>query len=152
MNENEYRLPPPQTYRGPSGVMRNSPWLTGEDIPNNMVVPVTIEAVYFRPEVRFKPDSEPEPVYSLKLRDKKKELRINNTTRKTLNEMFGPDTASWVGQSIGLRTVQQMVAGKMLTVIVVVQAQRGSGAPANSKHPVSGAEHADVDELPEIPF
>lgn len=126
----DFQLPDPEPYTGMSGGMSMSKWLRGEDIPQGKVVPATAESVLVRRGVRFRAEDEPSDIYSLRLADKSKELKITSTIRKTLTEWFGADTRNWIGKSFGITTIMQMIAGKRMAVIDVVRLPEGVAPPS----------------------
>ncbi len=96
-------------YTGSTGAMRDSLWLTNEDIPHDKDTVVTIEKVNLRRGYKFKGSKGAKDTFSLVFAGKKRELRVNATIRKTLNALSGSTVASaWKGMTIAL-FVQQDV-------------------------------------------
>lgn len=101
----------PVDYKGSTGAMRDSLWLTNEDIPHDVDTIVTIEKVNLRRGYKFKGGSSKaaKDTFSLVFKGKKRELRVNATIRKTLNALSGGTTADkWYGMTVAL-FVQQDV-------------------------------------------
>jgi len=101
----------PVEYRGSTGAMRDSLWLTNEDIPHDADTIVTIEKVNLRRAYKFKGGSSKaaKDTFSLVFKGKKRELRVNATIRKTLNALSGGTTSDkWYGMTVAL-FVQQDV-------------------------------------------
>lgn len=90
------------SYRGPSGIARESPWLTHEDLTDGKDVVVTIEDVLLRKDVTYEGGRKKPKVLALKFKGKERELAVNATNRRVLNDMFGTDTGGWVGKPIAL--------------------------------------------------
>lgn len=149
-------------YTGSTGAMRDSLWLTNEDIPHDKDTTVTIEKINLRRGYKFKGSKGAKDTYSLVFVGKKRELRVNATIRKTLNALTGSTVASaWKGMTIAL-FVQQDVGRPDGTIgpAVRVRAKRlpqGAGstnaakaatAPAKAEiaEPATGqAEHDPID-------
>ncbi len=151
-------------YTGSTGAMRDSLWLTNEDIPHDADTIVTIEKVNLRRAYKFKGGSSKaaKDTFSLVFKGKKRELRVNATIRKTLNALTGSTVASaWKGMTIAL-FVQQDVGRPDGTIgpAVRVRAKRlpqaagstnaakAATVPAKpeSVEPVAGqAEHDPID-------
>lgn len=95
------------SYRGPSGIARDSDWLTNEDIPHKGDTILTIEDVKFYKNLKFGPRTE-ERKLSLKFKERKRELVLNSTNRKTVALLFGPDTTDWIGRKLALWVEQDV--------------------------------------------
>ena len=94
-------VPPPKEYLGPSGVIRNSIWLTSEDIPNDKDTPVTIEKVNMRRQVKFAGGRARDVAVSLKFVGKDRELLVNATAKKVLNALANSNLCgAWKGMNI----------------------------------------------------
>lgn len=89
-----------QEYRGPSGIARNSPWLTNEDIPHDSDTAVEISGVFFHRAIKFQAGRTEENRISLAFAGKKRRLVINATNRNVLNKLFSPNTDAWFGKRI----------------------------------------------------
>lgn len=97
----EYQTPPGRPYRGPSGVARDSVWLTNEDLPHDRDVVVTIENVMIRDEVKFAGGRVKHNVISLKFVGKQRELGLTAAcNRKTMNLLYTTNVANWVGKRV----------------------------------------------------
>ena len=96
-------------YKGSTGAMRDSLWLTNEDIPHDAETIVTIEKVNLRRAYKFRGSKAEKDTFSLVFKGKKRELRVNAAIRKTLNALSGGTTADkWYGMTVAL-FVQQDV-------------------------------------------
>lgn len=95
-------------YKGPSGVARDSTWLTSEDLPHDRDVVVTIESVVRRDNVTFQQGRKKPVTLALKFAGRERQLLTNATHRKVLNMLFGTPCAKWFGQRVALY-VQQNV-------------------------------------------
>jgi len=115
-----------QTYKGPSGVGRDSQWLTWEDLPPEKDVNVTIVNVVRHAKVKFQGGRVRENMLSLHFKGASRELGLNATNRRMLVKMFGGLTDGWFGQKIALYIAQTQMAGE--TVNCVRIRDRGSVA------------------------
>jgi hypothetical protein len=102
MSDN-YDVPKGVDYKGPSGIARDSIWLTSEDLPHDRDTLVTIEAVVRRNNVTFQGGRKKLVMLSLKFVGKTRELGLNATNRKTLMALFhSNECAAWYGKRIKL--------------------------------------------------
>ena len=101
---NDFETPPGRPYEGPSGIARDSVWLTNEDVPHDRDTVLTIERVNRRDNVKFQGGRTKPVVLSLEFKEtKRRELGLNATNRKTLTRLFGSSRcADWVGKRIAL--------------------------------------------------
>ena len=96
-------LPPGVSYVGPTGAIRDSNWLTNEDISHTEDTIVTIEDVMMRKGVKFQGGRTKERAYSLKFVGRKRELLVNATSKKLLNLLSGAaNCGAWRGLTIAL--------------------------------------------------
>lgn len=110
MSKHDFETPAPKQWDGPSGIARDSVWLTQEDIPHDRDTVLTIERVNRRDEVKFQGTGKAKPVVlSLQFKGVRRELGLNATNRKALARLFGSKCAGWVGKRIAL-FVQQGVS------------------------------------------
>jgi hypothetical protein len=92
-----------KSYRGPSGIARDSMWLSQEDLPMGKDVPVEIEDVRLFDEVTFGQGREVKNVLALKFKGKDRMLALNATNRRSLMTLSGTNMAGeWVGKTIAL--------------------------------------------------
>lgn len=109
-----------EVYKGPSGIGRDSPWLTSEDLPADKDVPVTIESVVVYRNVTFQGGRTKPIVLALKFKDKARVLGLNSTNRKVIATLYGNDTASWFGRRIILYVDPDVrFAGKTVAAVRV---------------------------------
>ena len=101
-------LPKGQEYKGPSGIARESCWLTNEDIPHDRDVTVTIESVVLRRGVKFQGGRTKDVSLSLKFVGKQRELALNATNRKVLAALYGPNTGDWFSRKVALYVEQDV--------------------------------------------
>jgi len=105
MTTNE--TPQGQEYRGPSGIARDSNWLTNEDLPHDRDTVVTIESVILRRALKMQGGRPKDIALSLKFVGKGRELMLNATHRKTLAAVFGTNQCeAWFGKKIALYVEQ----------------------------------------------
>lgn len=102
-------IPAGQDYKGPSGIARDSTWLTNEDIPHDRDTIVTIESVTLRRNLKMQ-NGRPKPIaLSLKFVGKQRELMLNATNRKMLGALFQTnDTGAWFGKRVALFVEQDV--------------------------------------------
>jgi hypothetical protein len=81
-------VPPGADYRGPSGIARESLWLSSEDLPHDKDTEVTIESVVLRRNLTMQGGRPKVVALSLKFVGKQRELMLNATNRKTLGAIF----------------------------------------------------------------
>lgn len=102
-------VPPGDIYRGPSGIARESQWLSNEDIPHDRDSVVTIEAVVRRDNLTMQGGRTKKVGLSLRFVGKSRELLLNATNRKTLAIMFGTnECAQWFGKRVALFVEQNV--------------------------------------------
>jgi len=92
-------------FTGMASQMRDSDWLASEDFklpdaPGYSQEVVTIEKVLERHNVTFEGGRKKPRVWTLRLREKERELVINATNREILKKLFGPDSKKWLGKKI----------------------------------------------------
>jgi len=105
-------VPTPQEYLGPSGIIRNSVWLTNEDIDHDKDTLVTIETVHIRKDVKFAEGRKRDVAVSLKFAGKKRELLVNATIKKVLDGLAGSTKcADWKGMQVLLYVVDGVRRG-----------------------------------------
>ncbi|MEY4783695.1 MAG: hypothetical protein RIR41_1630 [Pseudomonadota bacterium] len=102
-------IPVGELYRGPSGIARESTWLTSEDLQHDRDGIVTIEAVVRRDNLTMQGGRTKKVGLSLRFVGKQRELLLNATNRKTLAVMFGTnECAQWFGKRIALFVEQNV--------------------------------------------
>jgi len=104
----DFNVPKGQDYKGPSGIARDSNWLTNEDIPHEHDTPVTIESVILRRNVKFQGGRTKAVSLALKFVGKTRELALNATNRKMLAALFGTNTEGWFGKRVALFVEQDV--------------------------------------------
>lgn len=90
------------SYRGPSGIGRESPWLTAEDLIEGTDRVLVIEDVLARKDVVFQGGRKRPLMLALRFKGMQRELGLNATNRKRLNNLYGYDTTGWVGKPVAL--------------------------------------------------
>lgn len=132
-----------QQYRGDSRdiVKSDSFWFSSDDVPADATegYVVQIEDVLARRGVKFNKGRSREVEVFLKFAGIEKELRVNITIRRVLDQVFSPDTSTWVGKWVTL-FVQQGIkceGGEVRTGVRVRNQQtrppeprRAASAPA----------------------
>jgi len=111
-------------YAGPSGIARDSTWLTAEDLVEGKDLGVTIKRVILYPKVTFEAGRTRENYVGLEFEGKQRILGMNATNRKVLNKMFGNITAGWKGKKITLFVSQTTMKGETVKCVRI----RDSGA------------------------
>lgn len=105
----DIEVPTGTDYRGPSGIARDSVWLTSEDLPHDKETIVTIESVVLRRNLTMQGGRPKKVALSLKFAGKDRELMLNATNRKTLAALFGTnDCAEWFSKRIALYVEQDV--------------------------------------------
>lgn len=102
-------VPQGTPYKGPSGIARESTWLTNEDIPHDKDTAVQIEAVVRRDNLTMEGGRAKKVALSLRFVGRSRELLLNATNRKTLAALFNStDTGSWFGKWVALFVEQDV--------------------------------------------
>lgn len=95
--------PPGTDYRGPSGIARDSTWLTSEDLPHDKDTVVEIETVRLRKNLQMQGGRPKNIALSLKFKGKQRELMLNSTNRKMLARLCNTnECGGWFGKRITL--------------------------------------------------
>lgn len=89
-----------EEYRGPSGIARDSNWLSSEDLPLGRDVPAQIESVIFHKHLTMQGGRPLNNKIALRFQGKARELLLNATNRKTLVALFGATCADWFGKRV----------------------------------------------------
>ena len=108
---------PPKDYQGPVSAMRESPWLSSEDLedPNCKgwrEVVVTISGVKEIVDAQFKGGRTKAKCYALVFAGKDRWLVLNGVNRETCKELFGRRAADWIGKQITLYVKPDVRLGK----------------------------------------
>jgi hypothetical protein len=101
-DNNDDRAGKPVPYGGPSGIGRDSVWLTAEDLPDEKDITLEIEEVLDRQNVTFEGGRKKPHVLTLKFARFQRELGLNATNRRSLNRLYGKITANWRGKRVTL--------------------------------------------------
>lgn len=109
--------PKGKAYEGPSGVGRDSVWLTAEDLIEGKDLKVTIEQVILYPEVSFQGGRKRLNLLGLKFAGKERVLGLNATNRKALNRMFGNVVKGWRAQQVTLFVSETQMAGETVKCV-----------------------------------
>jgi hypothetical protein len=120
--DDQRREVPPKPYEGPVSAMRESPWLSSEDLEDPSGkgwrdAVVTIEKVMEITDAQFKQGRTKKRCYALQFTGKARMLVLNGVNREVLKEMFGRTAAGWLGKQITLyvkpdvRLAKQTVPG-----------------------------------------
>lgn len=90
-----------EKYEGPITAMRTSPWLASEDLLDRpgKSAHVVIECVHKHEGAKMQDGRTEKVIYTLKFKDRAKEMVINATNRKTLLAVFGP-IKEWEGKEV----------------------------------------------------
>jgi len=105
-------------YTGPISTMRDSPWLSSEDLEDPkgsgwIQEVVTIEGVMEIHNAQFKGGRSKKKCYAVQFVGKTRMLVLNGVNRETLKEMFGRTTPDWIGRQVLLYVKPDvMLAGK----------------------------------------
>lgn len=141
-----FDVPVGQEYKGPSGIARDSNWLTNEDIPHDRDTLVTIESVVLRRHLKMQGGRPKEIALSLKFVGKARELMLNATNRKALAAMFqSNECAQWFGKRIALFVEQDVrrpdgTKGPAVRIRAKRVPQKGSEGGAADDNPMTDKE------------
>lgn len=124
--EKEREAPKGVEYEGPSGIARESTWLTHEDLVEGRDVAAKIEAVLRYPKLEFEGGRGKQNAIGLKFVGKERVLLLNATNRKVMNAMFGNLTRLWKGQEVTMFVTETEAFGD--TVKCVRIRKRGARA------------------------
>jgi hypothetical protein len=125
-------------YSGPSGIGRDSIWLTQEDLVEGKDIAVKIESVILYPEVTFQAGRKRANLLGLKFVGKDRVLGLNATNRRALSQMFGNLASLWKGKTIALYVTDTQMAGE--TVKCVRIRNKGARAATAAEQMLEGAE------------
>ena len=104
-------------YTGPISTMRDSPWLSSEDLEDpsgtgwNTEV-VTIEGVMESRQAQWKGGRTKKLCYAVQFIGKPRMLVLNGVNRETLKEMFGRTVPDWIGKQVLLYVKPDVRLGK----------------------------------------
>lgn len=111
--------PQGKEYSGPSGIGRDSIWLTAEDLIEGKDVTAKIERVMLFPEVVFQGGRKRTNLLGLKFVGKERILGLNATNRKVIGKIYGNIVKGWVGQEITMFVTQTQLAGETVQCVRV---------------------------------
>lgn len=136
-------------YKGHSGIARESPWLTHEDLlaVGKRELTVTIEKVIEYRNVKFDGGRNKPICIALKFVKGSRELVLNRTNTKTLNKMFGYDTTAWFGQKITLFVTDTKAEGGEVVECIRIR-ERQSQAVKSADDFLGGGEKAGESSPP----
>jgi hypothetical protein len=113
----EHEKPVGKEYVGPSGIARDSQWLTSEDLIEGRDAEATVARVILYPKVTFEAGRTKENMVGLEFVGKQRVLGLNATNRKTMNAMFGNITSQWKGKSITLFVTDTLMKGESVKCV-----------------------------------
>lgn len=122
-------------YTGPIATMRDSPWLSSEDLEDPkgsgwIQEVVTIEGVMEIHNAQFKGGRSKKKCYAVQFVGKARMLVLNGVNRETLKEMFGRTTPEWIGKQVILYVKPDvMLAGKKVPGIRIKAAPESKPEP-----------------------
>ena len=101
--------PEGKEYGGPSGIARESTWLTNEDLAHDRDSLVEIASVIHYQNLKMQGGREKRNALALRFVGKSRELLLNATNRKTLASLFGTNQcAEWYGKRVLLFVEQDV--------------------------------------------
>jgi hypothetical protein len=133
-------------YGGPSGIGRDSNWLTAEDLIEGRDVKVVIEKVIHYPELTFEMGRKEKNKLALEFKGKERALVLNATNRKTLNAMFGSVTKAWWGKEVTLFVTQTQMKGETVNCVRI---RKGKARAATVAEDLLGG--ADAEPVASVP-
>lgn len=105
------------SYKGPSGIARDSVWMTADDLPEDQDITVKVIDVLVARDVEFEQGRKEDTVMALKFEGRKRVLKLNATNRKVMNKLFGRDTTAWFDKSITLTVAEVMSFGETIDAV-----------------------------------
>lgn len=103
----------PEPYDGHAAQMRESPWLASEDLEaTGGEAILTIKRVWHHHDVEFEQGRRKPDVYALEFAGAKRQLALNATNRRALQQMFGNHTREWVGKRVTLFVQEGIKVGR----------------------------------------
>lgn len=132
--------PASKSYEGPSGIGRDSVWLTYEDLVEGRDAPVKIVDVLLYPSVKFQGGRTRINALGLRFEGKQRVLLLNATNRKVLNKAFSNIAKSWKGQTVVLYVAETSMAGETVKC-VRIRDQKARGVAAAEDFLLGSDEH-----------
>lgn len=120
----EQEKPVGTEYAGPSGIGRDSTWLTHEDLVEGKDATVTIKRVILYPKVKFQGGRTRLNLLGLEFDGKQRVLGLNATNRKALTKMYGNLAGGWKGKQVVLYVTETEMAGETVKCVRI----RNTGA------------------------
>ena len=105
-------MPVGKPFYGNSGLLRDSIWLSWEDLPEGRDVEVEIEKVMEYENVEFEQGRVKPILGGVHFVGRKRILGLNSTNRKTLAKMFGSSAKGWIGKKIALFVTTTKLKGR----------------------------------------
>lgn len=121
-----------QPFEGPASEMKESDWLTVEDMQasGRAHVDLTIARVLVHKNVQFEKGRTEAKKYALAFKGAGKQLIINATNRKRLVGMFGGNTKDWIGKRVRLHLEEdKMPAGGRAPCTRIIRCPDQPAAP-----------------------
>ena|SRR5688572_17965757 len=109
-----------ESYRGPSGLLKDTDWLTAETIPTDKDTQVQVEDVQRFKNLKLGGGQRQDVKKSagaLKFKGKDRMLILNATNLKVMSALFGSNTAGWVNQWIALHVERVAAFGMQVDAI-----------------------------------
>lgn len=101
--------PQGKEYHGPSGIARDSVWLTNEDIPHDRDTVVEIASIILYPSLTMQGGRPKKNALAVRFVGKSRELLLNVTNRKTLASLTRTNECrQWFGVRIALFVEQDV--------------------------------------------
>lgn len=116
-NDDDRDAPVGVEYDGPSGISRESTWLTHEDLFEGRDSTVTVEKVLRYPKLSFEKGREKNNAIGLQFKETKRVLLVNATNRKLMNAMYGTLTKGWKGQKVTLFVTETEAYGETVKCV-----------------------------------
>jgi len=109
--------PTGEQFRGRASEMRESPWLSSEDLIGLGDVTLTIEDVRRYENLSFAKGRKKPQAYGIKFAGAARELILNGTNRVALMRAYGIDVTDWIGKPITLYIDHTQLAGQSVPCI-----------------------------------
>jgi hypothetical protein len=89
-------------FTGSVTAMKNTPWLSSEDLMGKDEPTLIIDGVYCHEDVAMDGGRKEERLFAIAFQKTKKQMILNATNRKVLSGNYGADVQNWIGKPVTL--------------------------------------------------
>jgi hypothetical protein len=89
-------------FTGSVTAMKNTPWLSSEDLMGKDEPTLIIDGVFVHEDVVLDGGRKESRLYSIAFQKTKKQMILNATNRKVLSGNYGADVRNWIGKPVTL--------------------------------------------------